>query len=418
MVMRFCLLIFICIARSAFALDAEAVFNEPGFHGQPSYTIENKLVSLIDQAAPDSEIHMSMYQMTRTPVIKALIRASHRGVDVHMVFDGSNYFDNLKPGNGVDLLVNGSEETGRLICKTKPCVRFCSGPLHVKIKGQTFGGSCNGLVINHNKFLLFSKLMDGSENVVAQSSSNLEDEQMHDYQDLVIIRGDRGLYEGYLDYWQQQNRDKTHYLDTHKDAVGDGSVVAKFFPRVIARDPVMQLLRRVSCEPAGSMIRVAEADINRLNVAARLRDLAKAGCDVKVITRIDPEMFSPTVGVVKRLGSNILILPFQGKTALDRAVNTIHTKLILIDAAIDGSTERRQMVVTGSHNLDFFSLHTNDETLLEIEDTPLYSTYLAFWNRINSEARASGMRLLTGKDRHPKPAPSSENELTSGNVLP
>jgi hypothetical protein len=383
----------------AHALEAEVVFNEPGFYGNTATTVEDKLVDLVDRAAVGSEIHISLFEMTRTPVVKALIRASQRGVDVHLVLDGSNYFDQRKKvGNGIDLLLNGSDETGRLQCQTEPCVRFCTGPLHIKLHGKTFGGSCNGLIINHNKFFLFSRLTDGSENVVVQTSSNLEDLQLHQYQDMAIIRGDRALYDGYLDYWQMQNRDRTH-IRPHGDIKGDGPVTARFFPRIIDRDPVMKALRRVSCEPVGSMIRVAEADFNRLNVAASLRDLAKQGCDVKVITRIDPEMFSPAVGIAKRLGPDLMILPFRGNTKEYQATNSIHTKIILIDAALDGSTERRPLVITGSHNLDFFSLHTNDETLLEIEDAAVFDAYLGFWNRLDESARTSGLSLLFGRRR-------------------
>jgi phosphatidylserine/phosphatidylglycerophosphate/cardiolipin synthase-like enzyme len=379
-------------------LNTEVVFNEPGFGGQPSETVENKFVELIDRAADGSSIHMSMYQITRRPVVEALLRASQRGVDVNMVLDGGNLFDQLKKGNGVDLIVDGSPEIGRIKCKVKPCIHFCSGPVHIKIKGQTFGSSCNGFVINHNKFFLFSQLSDGSENVVAQSSSNLEDEQMHEYQDLVVIKGDKGLYDGYISYWQSLKHDRTR-LTPHKDAKGDGLVIAKFFPRLVAPDPIMQVLKRISCELKGSMIRVAEADFNRLNVAARLRDLVRQGCDVKVITRLEPILFSPAVGLAKRLGSNLMILPFQGKEKEYQLVNSIHVKMILIDAGVDGSRERRQLVLTGSHNLDFFSRYTNDETLLILEDANLYSDYLGFWNRLDTTARTSGLHLLFGRDR-------------------
>ena len=384
-------------ARAA-SLNADVVFNEPGFHGQAATTIEDKFVELIDRAVEGSSIHMSMYQLTRKPVVEALIRASRRGVDVNMVLDGSNYFDQFKSGNAVDLIINGYNKIDRISCKIKPCVHFCSGPFHLKIHGQTFGSSCNGLVINHNKFFLFSKLSDGSEDVVAQSSSNLEDEQMHEYQDLVIIKDDKSLYSGFLDYWHSLKNDRTR-LTPHKRAIGDGPAVAQFFPRLISPDPVLKILKRVSCELSGSTIRLAEADFNRLTIAARLRDLAKQGCDVKVITRIEPEMFSPAAGVAKRLGSDLMILPFHGKEKAYQAVNSLHTKLILINASVDGSSARREIVLTGSHNLDFFSLRTNDETLLILEDAAIYADYLGFWNRLNAEARNSDMQLLFGKDQ-------------------
>jgi hypothetical protein len=393
MISRFFFLALIFLSLPLFALDAEVVFNEPGFHDRPSKAVENKYVSLIDQATPGSSIHMAMYQFTRLPVAEALVRASHRDVNVRLVLDGGNYIDQMKPGNAVTLLTSDA-----LKCSEKPCVKFCFGPVQIKIKDQTFGTGCNGLVINHNKFMLLSKLDDGSKNVSVQSSSNLSDEDLHQYQDILTIKNDKGLYDGYLDYWQMLYRDHTR-LTPHKDIRGSGPVHASFFPRIVNKDPVMKLLRRVSCEIPGSNIRVAEADFNRLNVASRLQELKKQGCDVKVITRLEPAMFSPAVGVATRLGSSVLILPYRSKNPEYRSVNSVHTKMILIDAALDDSDERRQVVATGSHNLDFFSLRTNDETLLEVEDKAVYDQYIRFWSRLNEDARTSDLNLLEGNDR-------------------
>jgi phosphatidylserine/phosphatidylglycerophosphate/cardiolipin synthase-like enzyme len=69
---------------------------------------------------------------------------------------------------------------------------------------------------------------------------------------------------------------------------------------------------------------------------------------------------------------------------------------MLIDASVDRSSERRPYVITGSHNLDFFSLHTNDETMLIIQDRATFDSYLDFWNRIDTDARASGKTLIYG----------------------
>lgn len=378
-------------------LDAEVFFNTPGFKDLPTTTIEDKMVELIGLAVPGSKIRMSIYQMSRVAVPKALIAASQRGVDVALVLDGGMLDLKETPGTGIFLLANGSPETGQLVCKSGSCLKFCHSPIKFRIHGMPFGGACNGTVINHNKFILFSKLSTGAENVVAQSSSNLENEQLHDYNDLVIVKNDQGLFNGFLAYWENLKRNHVRIVPFH-DAVGDGNVVAKFFPRIITGDPVMQALKRVNCSLPNSHILVSEADINRLNFASLLRRLSDAGCDVKVITRLDPEMLSPIVGIPKRLGSHLMMIPFLEKNGDIALRNTIHTKLILIDASIDGSKEKRTLILTGSDNMDFFSLHTNDETILEIEDGALFNSYVKFWNRLRSDIINDHVKYFYGDE--------------------
>jgi phosphatidylserine/phosphatidylglycerophosphate/cardiolipin synthase-like enzyme len=198
-----------------------------------------------------------------------------------------------------------------------------------------------------------------------------------------------------MQYWEILLRDRFRFKHA-PDAVGDGTVVAKFFPRLLGRDPVKKMLERVSCQLPDSRVRVSAAQFTRAGVASRLRDLAKQGCDVKVITRFDGRLHSPTKSAQRKLGRNMVILPFDGKTPDLKSTNSIHTKMMMIDASVDGSSEKRAFVLTGSHNLDFFSLHTNDETMLIIEDRRVYEAYFDFWNRLLNEAQTSGIKLTYG----------------------
>jgi hypothetical protein len=397
-------LIVIGLASPVFAtqtLDADIVFNTPGFKGAIDLTIENKLVDLINMATPGSTIRMAQYSFDRPATALALNAASHRGVDVRLVLDGSNSFHKNLPGNATAIVLHGTADSTALSCRDGSCVKFCKGPVGVKLGHRYFGGSCNGLVINHNKFFLFSRLSSGDENVVAQSSENLSENQMHMYNDLIIIKNDRGFFEGMTSYWDSLFEDHTRFKH-FPSAMGDGPVRARFFPRLLGRDPVKDLLERVTCQIPGSIVRVAAADFTRAGVADRLRALSNAGCDVKAITRFDPQLFSPSAAVGDRLGPLLMVLPYRGKSLATQSINSIHTKLMLVHASIDGSKLKIPYVLTGSHNLDFFSLRTNDETLLEIQDQKVFDTYLQFWNRIDSDARTSGITLVFPKEKSKK----------------
>jgi len=163
---------------------------------------------------------------------------------------------------------------------------------------------------------------------------------------------------------------------------------------LIGSDPVLKLLKRVSCQIPGSMVRVSEASFTRKDIAKELQRLSGEGCDVKVIARLDQRVHSPSKGVIKALGADMKILPFKGKLESEKLANTIHTKLMLIDASIDGSPERIPVVLTGSHNLDLFSLKTNDEVLMEVHDRAIFQRYLQFWNQILADAESANIQFV------------------------
>ncbi|PIS11309.1 MAG: hypothetical protein COT73_04700, partial [Bdellovibrio sp. CG10_big_fil_rev_8_21_14_0_10_47_8] len=295
-------------------------------------------------------------------------------------------------GSSIDLLLHGSEQFPALSCSEEPCVKFCDGPISFKAGKKHFGGSCHGLVINHNKFILFSEL-PGAKNVVVQTSANLTHNQLRNYNDLIIFRDDEVLYDGFMQYWKSLLKDDTK-LTAFKTLVDRNHVKVYFFPRLIGSDPVLKLLKRVSCQIPGSMVRVSEASFTRKDIAKELQRLSGEGCDVKVIARLDQRVHSPSKGVIKALGADMKILPFKGKLESEKLANTIHTKLMLIDASIDGSPERIPVVLTGSHNLDLFSLKTNDEVLMEVHDRAIFQRYLQFWNQILADAESANIQFV------------------------
>jgi phosphatidylserine/phosphatidylglycerophosphate/cardiolipin synthase-like enzyme len=126
-------------------------------------------------------------------------------------------------------------------------------------------------------------------------------------------------------------------------------------------------------------------------VAREIKRLADEGCRVQVIVRVDPPQHSPSKKVRQYLASHLLVLPYRGKLPAEQSVNSIHTKIILIDASIDNSAAKVPVVLTGSHNLDPFSLRANDETLLEIRDRDVFNSYMGFLDRLVSDFRASGL---------------------------
>lgn len=387
------------------AADIETVFNTPGFHGASTSTIEDKLIEMTRMAKPGSTIRAALYGVDRKPIMQELVLASMRGVDVQVVLDGGNFSRSQEEGSAVNMLVHGFDGNEGLRCAneaSEDCVKFCHGPLEGPIKllklkkNYQLGGSCRGLVINHNKLFLFSELQDGSKNVIAQTSANMQTHQLEMYNDLVIIKNDEAFFDGFMDYWNKLHTDRTVLLKKSFPNIHsqDSRLTSYFFPRLVSKDPVADLLKRVDCHIPGSTIRASQAAFTRSKVAKEMKRLKDEGCSLQVIVRIDPAQHSPARDVRETIGTDMVVLPYKGTGPGEESVNSIHTKIVLIDAAIDGSSEKIPVVLTGSHNLDLFSLRTNDETLIQIRDQDVFNSYMRFLDRILSDAQAAGVRTF------------------------
>ena len=335
-------------------IELQATFNRPGLRGDSSSRLEDRLVQLVAMAIPGSRIYVSMYTFRRERMAQALLDADSRGVVVSVVVDDKSL--------GSEPLQNCGGE----------CVTIC-------------WRACHGFHINHNKFLLFSHLDDGSQWVVAQSSANFTDGQLHHYNDLVVIKNDGTLFRAFEDYFYDLRHGVRSPLYFRRQR-GESPVRAYFFPRLIGPDPVVRMLEKVHCEP-DSVIRLAHSRFEsfRNRVARRLSELADDGCDIHIILRDEPAKRSPGSLVVDSLDEHLTVLPYAGEEARN---NAIHTKLMLISAPYGDSRRHRHFVITGSHNLSVTSLRLNDEAMLRIDNEALFEAYLAFWEDIRDAHRA------------------------------
>ena len=396
-------LVFLASAVS-FALQIETVFNTPGFTGLSTPTVENKLIDMIKMSVPGAKIRVALYGVDREPIMKELVYASQRGVDVQVVLDGGNLARAKIQGHAVNMLVDGFDGNNGLVCQNEneDCIKFCNGPLAAPLKllklkkNYDLGKGCRGLVNNHNKLFLFSELSDGTKNVVAQTSANMALHQLEMYNDLIIVKNDAIFFDHFATYWGKLKEDKTVFLKKAFPSISSDEkrLKAYFFPRLVGKDPVKDLLRKVNCKLPNSTIRAAQSAFTRGGVAEQMKRLKDEGCKVEVIARIDPVQSSPGTKVREALTDSLVVLPFRGAAPEEQLKNSIHTKIVLINASIDNSTEKIPVVLTGSHNLDLFSLRTNDETLIEVRDQQVFDQYNQFLDQILSDARSAGVRLF------------------------
>ncbi len=316
---------------------------------QPDYTLEDELVKLIRAAKPGSSIRGSMFMYERKRISTELATAAKRPVDVKMVLDGKN------SGNSpTKTLQKGIGAANVTLCKS----------------------GCIGTGINHNKFFLFSKLCDGSKDVVVQSSANLKAVPKHN--DLVVVRGDAKLYAAYLKYWKAERAQKKNLnYGAGPNGVTWGSSTptqVRFYPRK-SGDAIVEILNNVKCTKRGKRIYVAMSMWNtgRVAIVKRLKALRSKGCDVKIVVG--------TYSINRKLVA-YLKKTFPRKRW--RQHTKLHSKYMVINAKYNGKNQ--WMVVTGSANYCTGTIRNNDNATMVVRSKSMAAKYFSNWMKIWKEA--------------------------------
>ncbi len=330
--------------------------------GAPDTAIEDRIVELVESTPDDASILAAFYTFSRQRVADAFIDAHERGVSVYVVLGNTNRFSDGSPWTAVQMLDDGLD-----------------GNLTICNRDESDGG-CMGDNIHHNKFMTFSELEDGSEHVVLQTSANLTNDQLEQYNNMVISHDDEALYESFRSYWNQLQRDETN-LDYNQHFTGDNNTRAYFFPHS-SGDPVLDVLNRIDCAAETDVyVAVAFFTNARASVAERLRSLDTDGCNIHVVLRERPEVFSPGDKIIDELRTGNVDL---GIFHEDEDVQ-LHSKYLAVDGSYGGDDDTR-LVWTGSHNYTHYALRNNDEVLLKIRDDAVFDDYLDDWQYIRDQA--------------------------------
>jgi hypothetical protein len=69
-----------------------------------------------------------------------------------------------------------------------------------------------------------------------------------------------------------------------------------------------------------------------------------------------------------------------------------------IPLGLAGGQQKSKVVLTGSQNLDVWSLKTNDECQMEIRNDDIFEQYLNFWSTVLIDAQQGGLRVFDEAD--------------------
>lgn len=339
----------------------ETEFTDPN-PGEADEVIASRIIELLEQTPSGATVRAAFYTFSLEELADAFVDAVERGVDVEVVLGNTNTFSDGTPWSAVELLQDGLGDR----------LTICNE--------EEDDGGCMGERRQHNKFITFSRLDDGSEDVIVQTSANLTNDGLEEFNNFVLIRDDAALHEAFVSYFDDLRRDETD-LDYNRDEQGDTSTRVHFFPRAEG-DPVVEALERVDCQK-GAELHLAMAFFTdyRSDVATELRQLDGTGCDVHVLTREAEGANSPGSNVVAALSGGDVELGMFSENNQPQ----LHSKYLILKGAYDDHDDAR-VVFTGSHNYTRNGLRENDEVLLKIRDDDVYQAHREDWHRLRDHA--------------------------------
>ncbi len=386
-------LLFPTASEAAWEPPGGVVFNNPAGTRDEQWRILDSVDRAIQNAVPGSKILMSTFLMDNPSTIDALLAAYYRGVEVQLVLDGANAdndatrrvaavvnADNIDPATGRPPLdVDGSpmrwgvDDSFVVYCK-ESC------------RGQRGG-------INHAKFYVFSQT-GTARNVVMISSSNLNMlAPTRGWNDLYTLKEKPRMVTEFGRLILTMAEDEAP-ADEPYAAFTYGRYTHRFYPTFGGIDPVLEDLAKVRCRGAdGGAGLNGRTAINIAMflwtgnrgavIAQRLLELARQGCEVKVIYAVaDTTVTSILEGAAR---DRVIRL---WRTRLDVNGDGVedfrtHEKYMLISGVFDGDASSWR-VFTGTQNWSGATIFNSDDNSLVVDSRRAYNSYLHNWDYIRA----------------------------------
>jgi phosphatidylserine/phosphatidylglycerophosphate/cardiolipin synthase-like enzyme len=340
---------------------AGAKFNYPVGTRAQQRILFTHIIRSINSAAPGSTIRIAVFSFQDNRTAKDLIAAYQRGVNVKLVFDGTNIYPSMaqvRAAIGSDI-------------SAKSFVVFC----HHSCRGTT------GQM--HAKYFSFNRV--GSEkDITMVGSNNLTDHNStQQWSDLYTVINDRAYFLLYR-HWFTQLKYDTPVANPYESKTS-GTDVVDIAPLNLSQepDPILTALQPVTCEVTEGQIdptsptpdAIVHSKIwiaahawngNRGKaIAQAVAALQRSGCRAKVFYGIG--MGGAVMAILR--GSGVALNP-----GTHNHVRT-HEKMMVFQG-VYGGVPATNLVWTGSHNWSDRALG-RDDLIVRIADPVVTAQYIA-----------------------------------------
>ncbi|WP_041536918.1 phospholipase D-like domain-containing protein [Pseudopedobacter saltans] len=335
--------------------------------GEASEVIINKLIYNINQTPAGEDIHMSIYMISHQGVLNALKVAEQRGVNLHMIVDMSRSDSQVANATSLPWLQANLPDSEIITCVN----------------------DVSSNAINHHKFVLFSKVLTQEgvlSNVTFQTSNNFTVSDTKKIQDALMFNSS-GIYQAFLRNWNTIKTYATSGMSSGfvYNTFNENDVKLAFFPKRgtgvnTNEDDVVESLNAIS-NVSASKIRIAMSDWSdsRPAIIDKLIQLRNQGANIEVFAK-DAAGTQTKVKLrqLQALGATVRIFNLEEGAA---AKLNIHAKMMLIEGDWNGKINAK-VIITGSHNYTDGALKTNNEVLVTLTNSTLFSEYSQYFEEI------------------------------------
>lgn len=339
--------------------------------GKPSEVIIDKLISLIENTPTGENIHLSIYLINHQRVMDALKAAEVRAVNLHLIVDMSRSDSQITNASSLPWLQ----------------ANLPNSEIIVSVNDVSPNA------INHHKFALFSKVETSAgvlQTVTFQTSHNFTVSDTKKVQDALIFNN-AGVYQAFLTNWQTiktyaaSGMGQNYVYNTFTDNAN--GVKLAFFPKigpgvVTTEDDIVQSLNAIT-DVANSKIRIAMSDWtdSRPAIIDKLIALRAQGATIEVYTRdAIGTQTKVKLAQLRTAGATVRIFNVDAGAA---AKFNIHAKITLIEGTWNGQSGAK-VIMTGSHNYTDGALKTNNEVLVTLVNSALFSEYDVYLNDLKT----------------------------------
>ena len=351
-------------APEPFTPTSGARFNNPLGSEWEKRQLFTYLIRTVNSVPSRGTIRFAVFSFADKATADALIAAHRRGVDVKLVFAGSNVYPPMQ----------------RLR-------RALGGNVNARSFATWCRDSCRGYAGQmHAKYFSFSEA-GRADHVTMIGSNNLTRHNSHEqWSDLYTLANGPTFFRTFLGWFAQLKNDRPVARPFVRARVAGGNVVLTPMSPQQHGDPIMQALNRIICQTRKGVVMPDAPDPDtilrtRIMIAAhawnglrgrllarKVAELARRRCVVWVYHGVG---VGPYVREIVRKGGGYVT---NGR---HRGIYT-HQKLMIVRGHI-GAQAWTNRVWTGSHNWSPRA-YDRDDILVEIAQQPVAAQYrAAFW---------------------------------------
>ena len=387
----------------AYVVKPGIVFNHPFRSAKKKTKIQRRIVTTVKNVPAGESIRVMTWNFDSPRLAKVFAKAHRRGVSVQIIMS-RGLARSQGPGRSYPTLrkalSKGNAERPKAL---RSWIRTCSSTCRGK------GGAM------HSKLMLVSRsgatrwiAMQGSGNFTGAAA-------VQQFNDWTTITENQPLYDGWMTMWKQAKKDenaKPLRFTVPSTTVPGSTITSMFAPHKQKTDPALKVLNQVQCTGATNVpggrtkVRVANAvwgDQRGVKVARKVRELADAGCDVRIVFMMMPLKIR---NILRGLPAKQMVY-ITGATANKFKDRYVHMKGLSVQGNVAGRPDGNA-VLSSSENWTQLGWHSDEQNVVFWDDAAMAGAYAAWVDLVYRQAPRSLNNYVNSADPNGRVVPGTE----------